>query len=82
MLLSKTTVFAYGQTSSGKSYTMTGSDEEKGLIPRICECLFYGIQQMKAEKKTFRIQASYYEIYNEKVQHIKLSVPLPVLLFV
>jgi kinesin family member 13 len=63
-------VFAYGQTSSGKSYTMTGSDDEKGLIPRICECLFFGIDEMKADNKTFRIQASYYEIYNEKVCEI------------
>jgi len=60
-------VFAYGQTSSGKSYTMTGSDDQQGLIPRICECLFYGIDIMSAEMKSFRVQASYYEIYNEKV---------------
>lgn len=27
------TIFAYGQTSSGKTYTMTGTDDAPGLIP-------------------------------------------------
>lgn len=27
------TIFAYGQTSSGKTYTMTGTDEAPGIIP-------------------------------------------------
>lgn len=27
------TIFAYGQTSSGKTYTMTGTDESPGIIP-------------------------------------------------
>jgi centromeric protein E len=60
-------VFAYGQTSSGKSHTMSGSGDHKGLIPRICDCLFHGIEQMKLEDKHFSVHASYYEIYNEKV---------------
>ena len=28
------TIFAYGQTSSGKTHTMMGSKEDKGIIPR------------------------------------------------
>ena len=27
----------YGQTSSGKTYTLYGSPQEKGLIPRFLE---------------------------------------------
>ena len=27
------TIFAYGQTSSGKTHTMRGSDENEGIIP-------------------------------------------------
>ena len=30
-------VFAYGQTASGKTYTMSGYGPEQGLIPRVCE---------------------------------------------
>jgi hypothetical protein len=35
------TIFAYGQTSSGKTYTMQGGEAQyKGLIPRIVEMIF------------------------------------------
>jgi hypothetical protein len=38
------TVFAYGQTSSGKTHTMSGSDmyneEERGVIPRMVTHVF------------------------------------------
>lgn len=37
------TIFAYGATGSGKTYTLTGSQtkyEERGLIPRTIEYLF------------------------------------------
>ncbi|DAZ98454.1 TPA: hypothetical protein N0F65_001155 [Lagenidium giganteum] len=40
------TVLAYGQTGSGKTHTMVGDKTEKGkgLIPRVCEALFRGIE--------------------------------------
>ena len=45
--------FAYGQTGSGKSYTMMGSpsgeEEERGLIPRLCDSLFSRIGTQTAE---------------------------------
>ncbi len=37
------TIFAYGQTGAGKTFTMTGdphSEEMKGVIPRMCDELF------------------------------------------
>lgn len=34
------TIFAYGQTSAGKTYTIEGSEEEEGLIPRIIEGMY------------------------------------------
>lgn len=38
------TIFAYGQTSSGKTYTMTGSNienvEMQGIIPRMVRTVF------------------------------------------
>lgn len=29
------TIFAYGQTGAGKSYTMTGSESSPGIIPQV-----------------------------------------------
>lgn len=30
------TIFAYGQTGSGKTHTIIGSEQEPGVLPRIC----------------------------------------------
>lgn len=62
--------FAYGQTGSGKTHTMMGSENEVGLIPRICETLFARMQQSKDDGITFRTEVSYLEIYNEKVKDL------------
>ena len=52
-------------STAGKSYTMTGSGEQPGLIPRLCSALFERIsEQMDA---TVTVEVSYMEIYNEKV---------------
>ena len=45
-------VFAYGQTGSGKTYTMMGTEEERGLIPRICQTMFHKMEEGKAEEGT------------------------------
>uniref|UniRef100_A0A4W6C2Z6 Kinesin-like protein n=1 Tax=Lates calcarifer TaxID=8187 RepID=A0A4W6C2Z6_LATCA len=58
-------VFAYGQTGSGKSYTMMGHTEDKGLIPRICEGLFWEISHRSKSDAV-----SYLEIYNERVRDL------------
>ncbi|XP_051283371.1 stAR-related lipid transfer protein 9 isoform X2 [Dicentrarchus labrax] len=64
-------VFAYGQTGSGKSYTMMGHTDDKGLIPRICEGLFYEItQRSTSDAVSFCTEVSYLEIYNERVQDL------------
>lgn len=34
------TIFAYGATSSGKTYTMNGISEDPGMIPRFIEHIF------------------------------------------
>ncbi len=33
-------IFAYGQTGAGKSYSMMGGSDDRGIIPRLCEELF------------------------------------------
>lgn len=63
-------LFAYGQTSAGKTYTMTGVNEEVGLIPRICKGLFQYIDQNTSINSSFRTEVSYLEIYNEHVRDL------------
>ncbi|ESP02924.1 hypothetical protein LOTGIDRAFT_110616, partial [Lottia gigantea] len=64
-------LFAYGQTSTGKTYTMTGTEvDEVGLIPRICEGLFSHVEACEDEQTTFKIEISYLEIYNERVRDL------------
>ena len=38
-------IFAYGQTSSGKTYTMMGNKKDPGIIPRLCRDLFDRVEQ-------------------------------------
>ncbi|WVY89157.1 hypothetical protein V8G54_034671 [Vigna mungo] len=52
------TVFAYGQTNSGKTYTMRGSKAEPGVIPLAVNDLFQIIQQFFIH--TYRSKKSTY----------------------
>ncbi|XP_066225057.1 kinesin-like protein KIF21A isoform X15 [Saccopteryx leptura] len=74
------TVFAYGQTGAGKTYTMgTGFDvniieEEQGIISRAVKHLFKSIEEKKhtAMKSglpppDFKVNAQFLELYNEEV---------------
>ncbi|GAA30509.2 kinesin family member 5, partial [Clonorchis sinensis] len=56
------TIFAYGQTASGKTYTMEGrmkDAEHKGIIPRIIEDIFLHIEKMD-ENLEFLIKVSFF----------------------
>ena len=59
------TIFAYGQTASGKTHTMMGSKNEKGIIQNAVDEIFDFIEI--EEERQFQIQVSYMEIYNEIV---------------
>ncbi|XP_031685999.1 centromere-associated protein E isoform X7 [Oncorhynchus kisutch] len=59
------TIFAYGQTSSGKTFTMMGSSLTPGVIPLAMEDVFHTIKN--CPKKEFLLRVSYLEIYNETV---------------
>ncbi|XP_055580863.1 kinesin-like protein KIF14 [Falco cherrug] len=65
-----TCLFAYGQTGSGKSYTMMGFDEDRGIIPRLCEDLFTQIAQMDKQQILYRLEMSFFEVYNEKIHDL------------
>ena len=65
------TVLAYGQTSSGKTYTMQGEMEEQskqGIIPRMISHVFKHIY--KNEDTDFMIKVSMIEIYQEKIRDL------------
>jgi len=66
------TIFAYGQTSSGKTHTMEGvlHDEHlRGIVPRIVDDIFNHIYGMDADLE-FHIKVSYFEIYLDKVRDL------------
>lgn len=65
------TIFAYGQTASGKSFTMQGIRDpptQRGIIPRAFEHIFESIQC--AENTKFLVRVSYLEIYNEEIRDL------------
>ncbi|QCD99053.1 kinesin-like protein KIN-7N [Vigna unguiculata] len=62
------TAFAYGQTSSGKTFTMNGSETDAGVIPRAVRDIFATIDTMS--DREFLIRVSYMEIYNEEINDL------------
>lgn len=67
------TVFAYGQTGAGKSYTMMGTsiedDEGKGITPRIVEQIFSSIMSSPPTIE-YTVRVSYMEIYMERIRDL------------
>ncbi|VDM48104.1 unnamed protein product [Toxocara canis] len=70
------TVFAYGQTGTGKTYTMEGEhdpngsyswkdDPQMGIIPRALMHIFTELDRQKVEEYSVRV--SYVELYNEEL---------------
>uniref|UniRef100_A0A673XSZ5 Kinesin-like protein n=1 Tax=Salmo trutta TaxID=8032 RepID=A0A673XSZ5_SALTR len=53
-LLSIGLLFTYGVTGSGKTFTMTGSPGEGGLLPRSLDMLFNSIGPLQAKRFVFR----------------------------
>ncbi|XP_049817290.1 centromere-associated protein E isoform X2 [Aethina tumida] len=62
------TIFAYGQTSSGKTHTMLGSETSPGIMQIAVEEIFSII--MNNSDRKYLIRISYLEIYNEKVNDL------------
>ncbi|KAI7851700.1 kinesin motor domain-containing protein, partial [Circinella umbellata] len=60
------TVFAYGQTASGKTYVST--NEQPGVIPRAINELFAYIEENPGRE--FMLRVSYLEIYKEKIRDL------------
>lgn len=63
------TVFAYGATSSGKSFTMFGTPSNPGLIPRCCDLLFQTVNH-KEDTVEANMKCSFIEIYRERIRDL------------
>ncbi|KAI1816832.1 kinesin-domain-containing protein [Poronia punctata] len=80
------TIFAYGQTGTGKTYTMSGDMDETfgllsdaaGIIPRVLHSLF---NKLESEDTESFVKCSFIELYNEELrdllsaeEHAKLKI--------
>ena len=62
------TVFAYGATGSGKTYTMLGTISKEGIMTRSITDLFKLVNSKKNNE--FKMEVSYIEIYNEIIRDL------------
>ncbi|KAL6078712.1 Kinesin KIN-7D, mitochondrial isoform X1, variant 2 [Balamuthia mandrillaris] len=62
------TMFVYGQTASGKTYTMKGTKKNPGTIPLAIQDVFSYIKQ--TPEREFLLRVSYLEIYNEVINDL------------
>ncbi|KAI4956188.1 hypothetical protein J4E91_000399 [Alternaria rosae] len=68
------TIFAYGQTGTGKTYTMTGDisnvlplPDAAGIIPRVLYALF---QRLETDEIENSVKCSFIELYNEELRDL------------
>ena len=78
------TVLAYGQTGTGKTFTMGSGDnagklpEELGVIPRVMQDIYHRLEDLTDLERTggggpsreVRVRVSYIEIYNEEIRDL------------
>ncbi|KDQ60800.1 hypothetical protein JAAARDRAFT_204605 [Jaapia argillacea MUCL 33604] len=79
------TLFAYGQTGTGKTYTMQGDlaptpmgnpSAQAGMIPRVLFRLFH---QLESSKSDYSVKISFIELYNEELRDLlapELAAPV------
>ncbi|RFU32558.1 hypothetical protein B7463_g3800, partial [Scytalidium lignicola] len=69
------TIFAYGQTGTGKTYTMSGDmsntfgmlSDAAGIIPRVLHALFNKLELADTESS---VKCSFIELYNEELRDL------------
>ena len=74
-------VFAYGQTSTGKTHTMTGTADDPGIVPlAVRDCFRFIRSQSGAEAgwedREYLLRVSYMEIYNEQIHDLLAPAPV------
>ena len=69
------TIFAYGQTGTGKTYTMSGDmadslglvSDSAGIIPRVLHAMF---RKLDADEGESSVKCSFIELYNEELRDL------------
>lgn len=72
------TIFAYGQTGTGKTYTMSGDltetmgmlSDNAGIIPRVLQALF---KKLELDEQENSVRCSFIELYNEELRDLLSS---------
>ncbi|KAI3947610.1 hypothetical protein MKX01_034275, partial [Papaver californicum] len=67
-------IFAYGQTGTGKTFTMEGPDHNRGVNYRTLEELFKRARE-RSETFTYSISVSVLEVYNELIRDLLATSP-------
>ncbi|KAK4263065.1 hypothetical protein QN277_028541 [Acacia crassicarpa] len=67
-------IFAYGQTGTGKTFTMEGTEQNRGVNYRTLEHLFE-IAKERSETFAYEINVSVLEVYNEQIRDLLASGP-------
>ena len=62
------TVFAYGATGAGKTYTMLGNESNPGIMPLTLRELFNKVNSFK--DRDYKLKFWYLEIYNENIRDL------------
>ena len=62
------TVFAYGATGAGKTYTMLGNDNNPGIMPLTLRELFNKVNSFS--DRDYKLKFWYLEIYNENIRDL------------
>ncbi|XP_049826258.1 kinesin-II 85 kDa subunit-like [Aethina tumida] len=71
------TIFAYGQSGTGKTYTMFGNtleQDHRGIIPNIFSHMFSEISKSN-KNMSYLVTVTYMEIYNEQVRDLLSDNP-------
>ncbi|KAK9078136.1 hypothetical protein SSX86_002193 [Deinandra increscens subsp. villosa] len=69
-------IFAYGQTGTGKTFTMEGTNENRGVNFRTLEEVFRVINERKNQIR-YEISVSVLEVYNEQIRDLLLPTSQP-----
>lgn len=67
-------IFAYGQTGTGKTFTMEGTEQNRGVNYRTLEQLFRTVEERK-ETHSYNIFVSVLEVYNEQIRDLLATSP-------
>jgi kinesin family member C2/C3 len=69
-------IFAYGQTGTGKTFTMEGTKDERGVNYKTLEELFRIIREREGLFR-YELIVSVLEVYNEQIRDLLQSGPPP-----